>query len=81
MDAQVIIHDPYVSAYQGDLMEMAHDCDAAVVMVRHSVYSDLDLAELNQVMRTPVLIDGRSIFTPSQLEAAGFTYRILGKAA
>ena len=81
MDAQVIIHDPYVSAYQGDLMDMARDCDAAVVMVRHTGYRELDLAALNQVMRTPVLIDGRSIFTPSRLEAAGFTYRILGKAA
>ena len=80
MDAQVIIHDPYVAEYQGELMKMAPDCDAAVVMVRHSVYSDLDLAALNRVMRTPVLIDGRSIFTPSRLEAAGFTYRILGHA-
>ena len=62
-------------------MEMAPDCDAAVVMVRHTGYRELDLAELNQVMRTSVLIDGRSIFTPSQLESAGFTYRILGKAA
>jgi len=35
-------------------MDLARDCDATVVMVRHSVYSDLDLAALNQVMRTPV---------------------------
>ena len=81
MDAHVIIHDPYVSGYQGDLIYLARDCDAAVVMVRHTGYHELDLAALNQVMRTPVLIDGRSVFTPSQLEAAGFTYRILGKAA
>ena len=69
------------TAFQGDLMYLAPDCDAAVVMVRHTGYRDLDLAQLRQVMRTPVLIDGRSIFTPSQLDAAGFTYRILGRAA
>jgi UDP-N-acetyl-D-mannosaminuronic acid dehydrogenase len=81
MDTQVIIHDPYVWGYLGDLMEMAHDCDVGAVIVRHTGYRELDFAELNQVMRTPVFIDGRSIFTLSQLAVVGFTYLILGEAA
>ncbi|MGC9469395.1 MAG: nucleotide sugar dehydrogenase [Anaerolineae bacterium] len=61
--AEVVIHDPYVSEYQGDLLEMAQSCDAAVVMVKHSVYEDLDWNALTVALRHPVLVDGRYVST------------------
>ena len=30
-------------------------------------------------MRTPVVVDGRNLFEPSQMQAAGFEYYSLGR--
>jgi UDP-N-acetyl-D-mannosaminuronic acid dehydrogenase len=80
LGAEVIIHDPYVAQYQGDLLTMAHDCDAAVVMVQHSPYRKLDLKALKSVMRNPVLIDGRKVFDDITMRVAGWIYRAVGQS-
>lgn len=81
LGAQVVIHDPYVPEYQGDLAQTAAGCDAAVVMVRHKAYQQLDLSLLKSALRTPVLIDGRRVFNSAQARAAGLVYRLVGAGA
>ena len=78
MDVEVVIHDPWVPEYQGDLLERVKDCDAAVVMVAHRVYKALDLTALKNALRAPVLIDGRRVFNAELVQAAGFLYRAVG---
>ena len=76
----VIIHDPWVEGYQGDLMDHVSACDAVVVMVGHHQYQELNLDALKNVMRTPILIDGRGLFDPAQVRLVGFVYRGIGRA-
>lgn len=78
MKAEVVIHDPYVPQYQSDLEQLARNADAAVLMVNHSQYKKLDLNRLKNLLRTPVFIDGRGLFSAAQLKQAGWTYRIIG---
>lgn len=78
MKAEVVIHDPYVPEYQGELEQLARNADAAVLMVAHSQYKKLDLNGLKNLLRTPVFIDGRGLFSAAQLKHAGWTYRIIG---
>jgi UDP-N-acetyl-D-mannosaminuronic acid dehydrogenase len=78
MKAEVVIHDPYVPQYQGELEQLARNADAAVLMVAHSQYKKLDLNGLKNLLRTPVFIDGRGLFSAAQLKQAGWTYRIIG---
>jgi UDP-N-acetyl-D-mannosaminuronic acid dehydrogenase len=78
MKAEVVIHDPYVPEYQGELKQLARNADAAVLMVAHSQYKKLDLNGLKNLLRTPVFIDGRGVFSTAQLKHAGWTYRIIG---
>jgi len=78
--AEVVIHDPFVPGYQGDLIEAAEGCDATVVMVKHQYYQQLDLSKLKSALRTPVLVDGRNVFDTQQARAAGFVYRGVGLA-
>ena len=80
LGAEVVIHDPWVEEYKGDLLERVKGCDAAVVMVAHSAYRTLDLGALKSALRTPILIDGRHVFSASLAQAAGLTYRGIGKA-
>ena len=48
-----------ISSCHGELWARAQGCDAAVVMVKHDVYEQLDLGALKDALRTPVVVDGR----------------------
>jgi UDP-N-acetyl-D-mannosaminuronic acid dehydrogenase len=76
---EIMIHDPWVPEYQGDLFERVVGCDAAVMMVGHRAYHTLDLDTLKKLLRTPIVIDGRGIFDMAQMQAAGFVYRGVGR--
>ncbi|MEW5988414.1 MAG: nucleotide sugar dehydrogenase [Chloroflexota bacterium] len=76
---QVAIHDPWVRAYQGDLWALLSGCDAAVVMVAHRAYYDLDSNRLATTLRTPILIDGRHVSQADKAQAAGLFYRAVGQ--
>ena len=80
MGATVVIHDPWVAEYSGDLMERVAGVDAAVLMVAHTAYRTLDLKLLANILRTPILIDGRHVWTASQAQSAGLQYHCLGMA-
>lgn len=78
LGAEVVIHDPWVPQYQGDVWACLHDCDAAVVMVAHNDYRALDLKQVKMALRTPILIDGRRVFDAQRAVAVGLVYRAVG---
>ena len=82
--ASVVAHDPYVRDLEGyeltrDLEMALRDADAAVLVTKHREYFDLDLARLKEMMRTPILVDGRNVFDAAAGRAAGLTYKAIGK--
>ncbi len=76
---QVVIHDPFVPEYQGDLSAVCQGADAAVIMVRHDAYRALPLTDLKAWLRLPVLVDGRRVFEPEAARNAKFIFRGLGR--
>ncbi|HHS98091.1 MAG TPA: nucleotide sugar dehydrogenase [Chloroflexi bacterium] len=78
MGAEVVIHDPWVPAYRGDLEERVRGCDAVVVMVAHDEYREMDLERLRRVVRRPVLVDGREVFPVEGVRARGWVCRRIG---
>jgi UDP-N-acetyl-D-mannosaminuronic acid dehydrogenase len=78
--ASVAIHDPWVAEHGGDLWERAAGAHAAVLMVAHDEYRDLDLARLARVLAAPVLVDGRHMVETDAAARAGFVFRGLGRA-
>ncbi len=78
LGAQVVIHDPWIPEYQGNLEKALENTDAAIVMVAHDEYRALDLHRLRQIMQTPVIVDGRRIFKQGQARIAGVFYRSVG---
>ncbi len=79
LGAEVVVHDPYVPGYQGDLQEAVQGRDAVVLMVAHDDYRALDLSELRAQVGHSVLIDGRHIFSAERAQAAGWDYRGVGR--
>ena len=81
---RVVAHDPYVRELDGyeltrDLALALKEADAAVIVTRHRLYFEMDLGWLREMMRTPILIDGRNVFEGAALRAAGFVYKAIGK--
>ena len=74
MGADPIIHDPFVREHQGQPLELAVGCDAVVFMVRHHDYQTLNLQNLRNSLRTPILVDGRGLFKPTAVRSAGLDY-------
>ncbi|MCL4868005.1 MAG: nucleotide sugar dehydrogenase [Anaerolineae bacterium] len=79
LGAEVVVHDPWVHEYRGDLWETIEGCDAVVMMVKHRAYRELDLETLKGVLQHPVLIDGRHLFGAERAKASGFVYRGVGE--
>lgn len=62
-----------------DPYALAQDADALVVLTAWDEFRSLDLARIKRLLRRPVVIDGRNIYEPAQLQAMGFVYRGIGQ--
>ena len=61
-----------------DAYEAAQDSDALVLLTDWPEFKTLDLHELRRLTARPYFVDGRNIFDPVAMEAAGFVYAGLG---
>jgi len=78
------VHDPYAEGLEGrpverDIRKALSGADLAVFMVAHKEYSRLTPAAIKKLMRTPVVVDGRNIFSSDRMLKAGVVYRGVGK--
>jgi len=62
-----------------DPYAMAAGCDALMVVTEWNEFKQLDLGRLREVMRQPVIFDGRNIYDPDVMKRQGFQYRGLGR--
>jgi UDPglucose 6-dehydrogenase len=62
-----------------DPYQVAEGCDALVVVTEWNEFKHLDRARIKELMRQPVLIDGRNIYEPEEMQALGFVYRGVGR--
>jgi UDPglucose 6-dehydrogenase len=59
--------------------DLAEGCDALVVVTEWNEFKNLDLERVRELMTGNVLIDGRNIYEPEQMEDLGFYYRGIGR--
>ena len=81
--AKPVLHDPYVREFEipftKDLDEAVNDSDAIMIITKHKDYFNLDLSQIKNQMRIPILIDGRNIYNKEKCEKLGFIYKGVGK--
>jgi UDPglucose 6-dehydrogenase len=63
----------------GDPYELAEGCDAIVIMTAWNEFMQLDRTRLRDLMRQPVMYDGRNIYEPEEMVKSGFIYRGVGR--
>ena len=62
-----------------DEYETARDSDALVIATEWNQFRNLDLLRIKELLKTPILIDLRNLYEPSQLTAFGFIYEGVGR--
>lgn len=70
MDGVQLAEDPY---------DLAEDCDALVVVTEWNEFKHLELARIKELMKQPVVVDGRNIYDPEEMSRLGFRYRGIGR--
>lgn len=89
--ASVCVHDPAAMErarqvlrdvpiiYAHDAYDAACECDALLILTAWRQFARLDLEKLHSAMKTPVIFDGRNLFVPEEMAAAGFVYHSVGR--
>lgn len=62
-----------------DAYEVAHGADTLVVVTEWNEFKSLDMLQIRDSMKRPIVIDGRNIYEPSLMRSLGFTYRGMGR--
>jgi UDPglucose 6-dehydrogenase len=65
--------------YMADAYDLAAGADAIVIVTEWNEFRHLDMSRVKQLMRRPVIVDGRNIYDPSTMKGLGFTYRGIGR--
>jgi UDPglucose 6-dehydrogenase len=63
------------------VLDAVRDADAAVIVTEWPELSELPSAEVRDLMRTPLLVDGRNLLDPKAAQELGFTYEGIGRAS
>src|SRR5271168_2584074 len=67
--------------YVADSYAAAKDADALLILTDWAEFATLDINRLNQILRYPIIIDGRNLYDPDIMMKHGFTYLSIGRPA
>ena len=59
--------------------DVAKQTDAVLILTEWQEFKHLDLARMRESLRYPIVIDGRNLFRPEDMEKHGFIYLSIGR--
>ncbi|MHB1033992.1 MAG: UDP-glucose dehydrogenase family protein [Pirellulales bacterium] len=88
--AQVRVHDPAAMAnvrrlcgdrvaYADQPYDALAEADALIIMTEWNEFRHPDFERMRSLMRRPVIFDGRNLYDPARMKAAGFAYHSIGR--
>ena len=69
---------PAVEMYD-EPYKLAEGCDALMIITEWNEFKQLDLDKVKNLLKAPVIYDGRNIYEPGRMKEMGFTYRAIGR--
>jgi UDPglucose 6-dehydrogenase len=63
-----------------DSYSAAKGADAVLVLTEWREFATLDLARIRRGLRNPILVDGRNLYCPREVTAAGLEYYCVGRS-
>jgi UDPglucose 6-dehydrogenase len=68
-------------AYANDAYAAATGADALLILTEWKEFAALDLARIRELLNYPIVLDGRNLYSPREMAAAGLDYYSMGRAA
>lgn len=65
--------------YCRDAYEAAQDADCVMLMTEWNEFKEVDWHRIKDIMKQPVVIDGRNIYDPAKMRDMGFKYTGIGR--
>lgn len=65
--------------FANDPYAVAKDSDILIILTEWNEFRRLDLQKIKELMKKPLLLDGRNIYDPKTLQDLGFTYMGVGR--
>ena len=59
--------------------ETARNSDALVILTEWNEFKELNLARIKKIMKQPIILDGRNIYDPAEMQNLGFKYVGVGR--
>ena len=66
-------------SFAAGAMDALQDADALVIVTEWKEFRSPDFARILDALRQPVIFDGRNMFTPAVVQAAGIEYHAIGR--
>ena len=66
-------------AYATDAYDAAKGADALLILTDWREFATLELGRLKSLMVYPIVVDGRNLYDPAAMAAAGFNYYSIGR--
>lgn len=66
--------------YAGNAYDAMRDADAVVILTDWDEFRSLDLDKAKSLLTTPLMIDTRNLFDPTEMEHRGFVYASTGRS-
>jgi UDPglucose 6-dehydrogenase len=57
----------------------AQEADAVLLVTEWNEFKQLDMDRVRDLMRQPILLDGRNVYDPQEMRERGFIYRGMGR--
>ena len=88
--AKVQAYDPEATAvarsifgskikYAPHAYEALTRADALLIVTEWNEFREPDFARMKKAMKTPLILDGRNLYVPTQIRGLGFTYHSIGR--
>ncbi|MDO8570247.1 MAG: UDP-glucose/GDP-mannose dehydrogenase family protein [Candidatus Daviesbacteria bacterium] len=65
--------------YFDDIYETVKSVDAVIFVTEWKEIKKIDLKKLKELVKKPIIIDGRNIFNPEEMRDLGFDYQSIGR--
>jgi UDPglucose 6-dehydrogenase len=65
--------------YAADPYSAAKGADALLILTEWKEFANLDLVRIKHALRSPIVLDGRNIFTQAEMAKAGLNYHSIGR--
>ena len=76
---EIFAEKPPQIIYAQSLYEAVEEANALLVVTEWDEFKEMDLQRVKKAMANPIIIDGRNVFEPSNMQELGFEYYSIGR--